>query len=201
VDLARFENVHASREELFSGIRQQDKLVAVVANMHSDVKGHHDLIDAAKDVCPVMAHVKFVLIGDGAERPRIQEHVRQLHLEHNFLFMGRRQDVPELLSCCDLFVLPSRAEGFPNVILEAMAARLPVVATAVGGVVEIVRDGTTGLIVPPQSPQEMADAVLRILSDREFGLKLAEAGQVEVRRDFSFERVVQQLQATYSNSH
>jgi glycosyltransferase involved in cell wall biosynthesis len=201
VDVARFANTHASREQLFPGVRRQDKLVAVVANMHSDVKGHHDIVEAAKEVCRVMPQVKFVLIGDGEERPRISDHVRQLHLEENFLFLGRRQDVPDLLSCCDLFLLASRAEGFPNVVLEAMAAGLPVVATAVGGVVEIVEDGRSGLIVPPQCPQEMAKAIVRILSDPELGLRLAEAGQEQVRRQFSFERVVQELQAVYRSSH
>jgi L-malate glycosyltransferase len=197
VDSARFARARMDRKELFPSLPSECHLVVVVANMHSAVKGHHDLIEAARAVCHVIPRTKFVLVGEGQERPKIQEHVLGCGLENNFLFLGYRKDVPELLSCCDLSVLPSTAEGFPNAVLESMAAGLPVVATRVGGTAEMIEDGVEGLLVPPQDPHGLADAILRLLRDPQLARRLARAGQEKARCQYSFNRLVRELQQIY----
>ena len=121
----------------------------------------------------------------------------QLNLSENILFLGRRDDVSSLLACCDLFVLPSWAEGLPNCVLEAMAARLPVVATRVGGIPELIEDGRNGLLVPPKDPAALAAAIRRLLEDSSLADKLAQGAQERARTEFSFERLLSELDQLY----
>jgi glycosyltransferase involved in cell wall biosynthesis len=198
VDIQRF--VVASRvgEELLPGVGDGAKLIAVVANMYSPVKGHHRLIEAARAVCRLHPEATFLLIGDGPERPKLEMQVAAADLSKNVLFLGRRKDIPELLACCNLSVLPSEAEGLPNAVLEAMAAGLPVVATRVGGVPEIIEDEVNGLLVSPQDSQALADAILRLLYDPELARRLSQAGQKRIRTDFSFDRLLAELGQLYN---
>jgi glycosyltransferase involved in cell wall biosynthesis len=166
--------------------------------MYGQVKGHACLIEAARIVCRAVPSAKFVLVGDGAERPKLEQQVGQAGLEKNFLFLGLRQDVPELLACCDLSVLPSEAEGLPNSVLESMAAGLPVVATRVGGTPEIIIDGVNGLLVPPRNPPALADAILRVLQDADLARRLSRTGQARMRTRFSYDRLIAQLEQLYS---
>jgi len=200
VDVRRFGGARREREGLLGSFASGSKLIAVVANMYSRVKGHAWLIEAARIVCRSVPSAKFVMIGDGAERPKLEEQVRQAGLEESFLFLGHRPDVPELLACCDLSVLPSEAEAMPNSVLESMAAGLPVVAARVGGTPEIIVDGVDGLLVPTQDPQALAQAMLRILQDADFARRLSRAAQVKMQTHFGFDRLIAQLEQLYSNS-
>ncbi len=200
VDFERFARAHGDFEKLFPGITAEHRLVAVVANMHSAVKGHHELIEAARTVCHAMPTVKFVLVGEGEERCKIQEHARSLDLDDNFLFLGYREDIPELLSCCNFSLLPSRAEGFPNAVLESMAAGLPVIATRVGGTTEMIEDGISGLLVPPEDPPALAKAILHLLRDPELLGRLGREGQKRARSQYGFDQLLWQLQAIYRKS-
>jgi glycosyltransferase involved in cell wall biosynthesis len=132
-----------------------------------------------------------VLVGDGPDRPTVEEEVRRLGLESAVELLGERDDVPELLRTADVFVLSSRSEGLPLSILEAMAARLPVIASNVGGVSEVVVDGDTGLLVPPGDPQSLAAAIERLLEDQALGRRLGEAGRIRVAEHFDLAAVHQ----------
>jgi L-malate glycosyltransferase len=198
VDVDRFSSAPRDRNRLLPGIGPRSKLVVVLANMYGPVKGHSHLISAACSVCRKAPDTMFVLIGDGKERPKLEQRVREAGMEKRFLFLGHRNDVPELLPCCDLSVLPSESEGLPNSVLEAMAAGLPVVATSVGGNREIIVNGVNGLLVPPQDPQALAEAILRLLESSELAMRLARAGQERTRRDFGFDRVVAEIKQLYA---
>ena len=198
VDVDRFATARRDREHLFPGTKAHSKLIAVVANMYSSVKGHACLISAASSVCRDFPEAIFVLIGDGKERRSLEEQVRQARLEKNVLFLGSRRDVPELLACCDLFVLPSEAEGLPNAILEAMAAGLPVVGTSVGGIPEIITDGVNGVLVPAKNPHALAEAILRILQNPHLAKELSQAGQETARTQFGFDRLLAELEQLYT---
>jgi glycosyltransferase involved in cell wall biosynthesis len=200
VDLERFTNVHRDPQELFPHLSPESKLVAVVANMHFESKGHTDLLHAATVVSREFRTVKFLLIGDGAERARLEVMTAELGLGETVLFLGRRNDVPRLLACCDLFVLPSSAEGLPNSVLEAMAAGLPVVATRVGGIPEIIDDGTSGLLVAPRDPQSLAAAILQLLANEEFARQLARAARDRACTQFGFDRLLSELDSLYSEA-
>jgi L-malate glycosyltransferase len=197
VDFDRFAFTQADKRKLFPGLDNGRKLIAVIANMHSEVKGHSYLIDAAQGICQIFPETLFVLIGDGALRPELEQRVGGLGLKDNFLFLGSRRDVPELLCCCDLFVLPSTAEGLPNAVLEAMAAGLPVVATRVGGTGEIIEDGISGFLVEPKSSSALTEVIVRVLRNPEMAIRLALTGQERVRVKFSFDRVLEELEQLY----
>jgi glycosyltransferase involved in cell wall biosynthesis len=125
-----------------------------------------------------------LLVGDGPDRPALQAEVRRLGLQEVVTFAGTRDDVPDLLARADVFALSSRSEGAPVSILEAMAAGLPVVASRVGGVPELVVDGKTGLLVPPGDPGAMGSALGRLLADAGLRRRLGAAGRERALRRF-----------------
>ena len=197
VDLDRFTTVRADRKGLFPDLGTRSQLIAVVANMNVETKGHADLIRAAAEVSREFGDAKFLLIGDGAERARLEAMTAELGLSKTVLFLGRRNDVPSILACCDLFVLPSWAEGLPNSVLEAMAAGLPVVATRVGGIPEIIDDGVNGLLVAPRDSHALAAAILQLLGNEELAKQLGRSAQDRVRAQFNFERLLSELDSLY----
>lgn len=196
VDLERF-SAPADRANLFPG-SEGKKLIVLVGNMITDVKGHQVLISAAPDVVKAHPQTQFVLVGEGIKRAEYQQRVKDLGLQANFLFLGRRNDVPAILSCCDIAVLPSLAEGLPNAVLEYLAAGLPVVASGLGGNLEIIQDGTTGLLVPPQDSRALAAALITLLTNDGLAARIASSGREYVERHFSFERLVADMDKLYA---
>jgi glycosyltransferase involved in cell wall biosynthesis len=118
-----------------------------------------------------------LIVGEGPDRPMLEDEVRRLGLEDRVRFAGERHDVPDLLAAADAFVLSSFSEGLPVSVLEAMAAKLPVVASRVGGMPEVVLDGVTGLLVEPGDPEKLAAALDRIVADRDLRRSLGIAGR------------------------
>ncbi len=200
VDFKRFANASGDREKLFPNLGRDDRLIAVVANMNVKSKGHSDLIAAGQEICQEFPGAKFLCIGDGIERRELERTVEELRLRNHFLFLGRRDDVPNILACCDLFVLPSWAEGLPNSVLEAMAAGVPVVATRVGGIPEIIADGVGGLLVPAQDSRALAAAIAQLLRDPQRAQRFAEVAQERARTEFSYERLLAALDRLYRES-
>ncbi|HEY1271824.1 MAG TPA: glycosyltransferase, partial [Terriglobales bacterium] len=141
---------------------------------------------------------RFVFAGDGACRKDYETQVANLGLERNVLFLGRRTDVPDILTSSDIAVLPSQAEGLPNAVLEYLAAGLPTIASNVGGNAEIIRDGETGLLVPPDNPTVLAQSLLKLLRGPELASRIGAAGQQRVRNDFSFERMIEEVDKLYN---
>ena len=119
-------------------------------------------------------------------------------LQENFLFLGRRADIPEILACCDIAVLPSRVEGLPNAVLEYMAAGLPTVVTRVGGNAELVEDGVTGLLVPPEDSPALSAALLKLLHNPGLARQIAQNVREFTIRNFSFERLVREVDELYT---
>jgi glycosyltransferase involved in cell wall biosynthesis len=197
VDLGRLQQAKKNREALFPN-SSGNKLVVLVGNMNSAVKGHAILISAAREVVQKFPRTQFVLVGDGPMRKEFEAQAASAGLQQNFLFLGRRGDVPEILACCDCAVLPSLAEGLPNAVLEYLAAGLPVVATALGGNLEVIRDGVTGLLVPPEDSAALAKALECLLGDDAFARRLSTAGREHVTANFSFERLVAEVDKLYT---
>ena len=197
VDIDRFQTSGDERDQLFPGVGK-GKLIVLVGNMHTDIKGHPWLIASAPAVVHEFPTARFVLAGDGEQRPRFEEQAAKLGLEQNFLFLGRRTDIPKILACCDVAVLPSRAEGLPNAILEYMAAGLPTIASRVGGNAELIEDGVTGLLVPSEDSAALSDALLALLRDPGLARRMAQNGHEFTIRNFSFERLVREVDELYS---
>ena len=156
-------------------------------------KGHRYLLEAATQI----PNAIFVLAGDGPARLMLEAQVQSLHLSERVVFLGHRDDMPDLMASCDLVVLPSLFEGFPLVLLEAMAARKPIVATAVGGVQEALTHGQTGLLVPPADGPALARAIQTLLAEPALAQKLVEQAHTHVTQHFSAEVMVQQITRVY----
>lgn len=197
IDFEFFSNVPRNREKLFPGLNGC-KLIISVGNMHTDIKGQPVLIQAARLVCAKFPQTRFVLVGDGKSRPQFEALAGELGLKNNILFLGQRHDIPELLACCDIAVLASKAEGFPNALLEYMAAGLPTIATDVGGSREIIQHEVDGLLAAPENPEALANSIVYLLENPAVGAKLAHAGHERVSRDFSFGRLIANVDAMYT---
>jgi L-malate glycosyltransferase len=197
VDIEKFHTSREERDQLFPAVAE-GKLVVLVGNMHTDVKGHPWLIASAPAVVHEFPSTRFVLAGDGEQRACFERQVASLSLERNFLFLGRRADIPKILGCCDIAVLPSRAEGLPNAVLEYMAAGLPTIVSRVGGNTELVRDGVTGLLVPPEDSAALSGAFLKLLRDPVLARRMAQSGHEFTVQNFSFERLVREVDELYS---
>jgi L-malate glycosyltransferase len=197
VDTTRFQKGRRDRDRLFPGT-QNEKLVVLVGNMHDDVKGHPWLIEAAPAVLREFPQTRFVFAGDGQARPGLEAQVAKLGSQQQFTFLGRRSDIPDILASCDIGVLPSRAEGLSNALLEYMASGLPTIASRVGGNSELVNDGVTGLLVLPEDSNAIADALLRLLRNPELSRQMAENGKKVAVETYSFERLIGEVDALYT---
>ncbi len=197
VEVPRFLGDRGLRQTLFPSL-DACKFIVLVGNMHTDVKGQDVLIAAAPAVLREFPDTRFVLVGDGAQRHVFEEMATEAGVNDEFLFLGRRADVADILAGCDLAVLPSRAEGFPNAVLEYLAAGLPTIATRVGGTPELIEDGVTGMLVPPEDSSALSSAILSLLRAPENARRIALNGHESAVQKFSFERMTGVVEALYT---
>lgn len=175
--------------------------VTTVGNIRR-VKGHDVFIKAAAAIAPHFPDASFSIAGDVLEPDyflELQALVRDLNLTGSFHFAGEVANLREHLSSADIFVLPSRSEGFSNAIVEAMAASLPVVATDVGGNAEAVEDGVSGFIVPSEDIAALSAAITRLISDPSLAKAMGEAGKNRVIEKFTTEAMMEKIVAVYRN--
>ncbi len=170
--------------------------VIVVANLRPE-KGHDVLIDAAPSVLRQFSDATFEIVGGGPERPALLARAEARGVLPAFSFIGHQDDVPARLAANDLFVLPSRSEAFPNAVLEAMATGLPIVASGVGGILELIDDNQTGLLVPPGDPDALADRLCRLMADSARAARLGDAARAEAHARYSFDRMISAFESIY----
>jgi glycosyltransferase involved in cell wall biosynthesis len=170
--------------------------VVMVANLRPE-KGHDVLIDAASHVLRRFHDARFEVVGSGPEHRRLIALANEHGVSHAVSFIGHCEAVPEQLATADVFVLPSRSEALPNALLEAMAAGLPVVASAVGGILEVLEDGKTGLLVPAGDSQALAGALSRLMADAALAERLGAAARAYVETRYSFDRMVASFENIY----
>jgi len=188
VPVQRFRRNEESRRRLRAawGLSEQDFAIMQVARLDR-LKDHGTAVRAA--ACLSTANIRWFMVGDGPERPAVEAEIAGLGLQGRVQLLGERRDIPQLLSAADAFVLTSVSEGIPVTVLEAMAAQLPVVATRVGGLPELVREGETGLLVPPGDPGAVVRACQVMIADREKSRMWGRAGQKLVEDRFSESRM------------
>ncbi|HET9949899.1 MAG TPA: N-acetyl-alpha-D-glucosaminyl L-malate synthase BshA [Longimicrobiales bacterium] len=161
------------------------------------------LVKRVQDVVDVFAKVReqvparLVLVGDGPERPRALKHAADLGMRDEVLYLGRHSAVEEILSCADLFLLPSASESFGLAALEAMACGAPVVASTAGGLPEVVEHGVSGYLFPVGETERMAEAAVKVLTDPDHARALSEAGRRAAVERFSTDVVVPRYEALY----
>jgi glycosyltransferase involved in cell wall biosynthesis len=196
--LAHFRSVRVDpavkRKEL--GLPPEGPIVGTVGRL-VPIKGQVWLLKAAPLVLAEFPQACFVIIGDGPLLGELKELTAKLGIGLRVMFLGAREDVSECLAALDLFVLPSLNEGMGRVLLEAMAEGCPVVATRVGGIPDIVNDGTTGLLVPPRDDRALAEAILILLRDRSRRAAYGEASRRHVDGRFDVETMVRDIERLY----
>jgi glycosyltransferase involved in cell wall biosynthesis len=165
----------------------QDTRVLIAIGRLSFEKGHADLIGALDQLRRSKPDLvwKLLIVGSGPEQVNLETAVRQLGLDAHVIFVGQQSDVLPFLQISDLMVLPSHSEGSPHVVFEAMSAGVPILATRVGGIPEILTDGQTGLLVPPKHPEAMASGIASVLESPQMALSLASRAREILAERFS----------------
>jgi len=176
IDIGRFEK-RFDREKTRRqfGIPAQGKVICTVGRLSLE-KGHATLIEAASKVIKNYPLAYFVIAGDGVLKNDLINESKKLGIGDHFIFTGMVDDIPALLSVSDIFVLPSLTEGLPMALLEAMAAKIPVIASRVGSIPEILTHNESGLLVPPANSQELEKSILALLNNRQKAGEMAENG-------------------------
>jgi glycosyltransferase involved in cell wall biosynthesis len=188
------EERQARRQRL--GASDDDLLIGSVGNLRP-MKRQDLLIDAFAHLLPRHPDLRLVLVGDGELRPRIEAQIKALGLESRVLLYGRATDLSALYDAFDLFVQSSNSEGLPNVLLEASASRLAIVATAAGGTGELVIDGDTGLLVPVDDLDRLTDGMRMAIEDVELRRRLGESAHRLIERDYGMERFAREYSDLY----
>ena len=154
-------------------------------------KGHRFLLQALPTVLAKHPGTRVLFVGEGAEEAALRAEVARGGLESCVRFLGYRNDIGDILRACDVLVHPATMEGFANVAVQAMASGIPVVSSAVGGMPESVRDGVTGLLVPPCDPPALAAALMRLLDDPALRARLGEQGRRIVEQEFNTDAMIE----------
>lgn len=200
LDLARFtcSPDHVRQRESL-GLPPNVPVVAVFSRLNNTVKGIHWFLEAAARVARMHADVRFLVVGDGPLRPELEALARRLGVEQRVRFTGIRGDIGETMAAVSLSVIPSESEGLSNVLLESMAASLPVIATRVGGTPEVLEHGISGLLVPSCDQPALAHAIGSLLSDPARASALGRAGRRRVEHMFQIGRMVGETEALYDD--
>jgi len=180
-------------------IPEASPIVGVVARLEAE-KGHRTLLEAWPTVQAVHPEAWLLIVGEGSERDSLEAEAADLGISAHVVFAGRREDVPAVTAALDVAVLPSYREAQGLSVLEAMALSRPVVASRVGGIPEMIEDGVSGLMVPPNDPAALAGAINRLLSDHSFADMIARRGHDLVHERFCIELMVDAVETIYDEA-
>lgn len=171
--------------------------IGMIARMNVRYKNQAGFLRAAARVCETFKQAEFVLAGDGVFRPEFERMARGMGLASRVRFLGECDDIPAVLAALDITVVPSVSESFPNVILESMAAGVPVVATRVGGIPDAVEDEKTGLLVPPEDDERMAEAISRLIRQASLREEIGRRARDYAAGHFQWDSVSEQYEGLY----
>lgn len=182
------------REEL--SIKTDDIVVGFIGRL-VPAKGLEYLIDAVLHLKDKYKKLKLIIIGNGSIINDLKDNTRKNKVHKHVIFTGERRDIPDILSCIDIFVMPSVAEGLPNALLEAMAMGKPVVATKVGGIPEVIQNGINGLLVPPHDAGSLAEAIISLIDNDNLAKKIGQASREFILEHYSIRSTVHKWQSLY----
>ncbi len=201
IDFNTIDKVSVSRQEVRAGLGlSQDDIVFGTVGRLAKTKGHIYLIDAFSNVIKKVPRSKLIIIGDGHLYNELKEEVEKLRISPYVLFLGFRNNVFELLRAFDIFVMPSIAEGLALALLEAMASRLPTIASAVGGIPEVFGNEKIGKLIPSKNVAALEAAMMEISSlDRKMKMSLGETARKRVEDEFSIDLMCRKLISLYES--
>ncbi|MFH0948845.1 MAG: glycosyltransferase [Elusimicrobiota bacterium] len=195
VDLSRFENVCG--DELYEElkIKKEYKIVGIVASL-APHKDHKNFLTAAVLIKEKIPEIKFLIVGDGELKNKLIKLAGKLGIADSVIFTGFRKDVPQLLAIFDVFVLSSHLEGLCTSVIDAMVSGIPIVATDVGGVGELVEDGVNGFLVLPRNPEILAEKTVGLLTDKNLQQKFSQNSKIK-SKNFSKEKMIEGTEKLY----
>jgi glycosyltransferase involved in cell wall biosynthesis len=197
VDVGRFQQPRPRKEvrrEL--GLAPETKVVGLVARLDHWGKGHRELFGAMAQI-QERRPVHALIVGGGRRQGEMAEVAAGLGIGGAVHFLGNRRDIPDLLNAMDIFVLPSHSEGVSLALLEAMAAGLPVIASAVGGLPEVIAAGVNGVLIPPRDPGALAAALARLLAEPDLARRLGDQARRDVEAHYSLDRLGREINEIY----
>ena len=162
-------------------------------------KGFEVLIKAIQPIIKAVPEAKILIVGDGPLKGKLERMGEMLNVNSNLIFSGFRNDVRSLLSAIDVFVLPSFAEGFPMITLEAMAMLKPIIATNIDGITEQITDGKHGILVPPGDPDALSKAIMGLINDKQLAKNMGTEARKRVEKEFSVEKMVAETEKVYQS--
>lgn len=180
------------------GINASTFCIGIVARL-SRPKDHLLLIDAISVLSATYSDIKLIIVGDGPLRSAIESYITANHYEHLVTMLGERKDIANILNALDLFALTSSSEGIPMTILEAMAASLPVIATNVGGIPQVVIDEKTGFLVEDKDKNDLVEAIQKLILQPHLRQQFGEAGHLFLQSNYSIKQVVNKYENVYLN--
>lgn len=186
----KFENI---REKLL--INADDIVIGFVGRL-VPAKGLEYLIEVISYLKEEFKNIKLLIVGEGSLLGNLKDKARENGIHDRVIFTGQRRDVPDILHCMDIFVIPSIAEGIPNALLEAMAMGKPIIATKVGGIPEIIEDGFNGLLVPPRDSGVLAAAIKTLIDNRQLAVKIGQTAR-DFAQNFSITATAQKWELLY----
>jgi glycosyltransferase involved in cell wall biosynthesis len=189
-------NIEKDRMKQHFNITPHESIVGAIGRLEP-VKGLRYFIEAAKEIAGQSANTKFIIVGEGSLRQKLQKQVKEAGLENKFIFTGWREDTPEILSILDILVLPSLNEAVGMILIEAQAVGVPIVASNVGGIPEVIRDGQTGILVPPGDPHSLARAINQLLADKQKRLNMSEAARAWIKDKFKPQDMADAVSSLY----
>lgn len=177
-----------------------DELVVGTVGRLIERKGHAELITAWADVRTRVPNARLLVVGDGVQREALQAHAEAVGCADSVEFLGRRDDVPELLAAMDVFAFPSHFEGLPGAVIEAMAAGCAIVATPVDGTTDLLDDYRTGLFVPVDSPEPLGWAISRLLESPQLRATLGDSARTEATAEYTVDTMVERFESVYRSA-
>ncbi len=180
------------------GIPQNSNVIGVVGRL-VPIKGHKYLVSAAKRIIKEFDNTVFVFVGDGYLETRLEKQAEALGVRKNIIFAGWRKDVIEVLDLFDILVLPSLNEGMGKVLIEGMALGKPIVASRVGGIIDLVKNGDNGILVSPRDSDALGEAILTLIRNKKLAQRLGEYGKANISPEYDTFVMVRQIEEMYEN--
>ncbi len=197
VDSSEFEIAATMRMAKRQELGLENSIVVGSIGRLIRIKGADLLIEVASVVKQIDKRIKFLIVGSGLLEQDMRSQIVTRDLSDTVFMLGRRTDVPELFAAIDIYLIPSRGEGAPVTLFEAMAAGKPVIATRVGGIPDIIEDGENGILVPPEDSNAMANAILRLANDDDLRDKLGKNARKKFAESYSSEAILSKIEALY----
>ena len=191
-------NIDIEKGKKKLGIPQNSNVIGAVGRL-VPVKGHKYLVSAAKKITKEFDNAVFVFVGDGYLESKLERQAESLGIRDNIIFAGWRSDVIDVLDLFDILVLPSLNEGMGKVLIEGMALGKPIVASSVGGIIDLVKNGDNGILVPPRDSDALGDAILKLIRNRNMAQELGRNGKAKVYPEYDTTVMIRQIEGLYEN--